>query len=232
MTSRARAQPAATRGDEDGIGRGAVGCVLFDLGGLLIGFRGVEVVADWLGGAPSPALWRRWLSSPAVRAFERGEQDVEAFADGLIADFELTIEPRRILDEMAGWITDPVPGALELLDELRALGDERPIVACLSNTNAIHWPLLQSPFGPRFDRLFLSHQTGRVKPDPASFDQVPVALGIPAHRVLFFDDQPTNVEAARARGLAAEQTSSPADCRRVLVERGVLGARLAARAGR
>ena len=195
---------------------------MFDLGNLLVGFRGVEAIGEWLGEGESAALWERWLASPAVRAFERGREDAGSFARSLVAELDLPLDPGEVLDQIAGWITGPTPGAVELLDELRELGEGRPSVACLSNTNPVHWPLLHESLGDRFDHLFLSHRTGLVKPDPAAFDQVPAALGLPASRVLFFDDQPTNVRAARARGLAAEQATSPADCRRLLVARGVL----------
>jgi glucose-1-phosphatase len=211
-------------GDRDA--QAPVGCVLFDLGGLIVDFRGVEALAAWLGDREPADLWARWLASPAVRAFERGELRPEAFACGLIEDFGLALDPEEVLGEIEGWVSGPTAGAIELLDELRALGPARPLVACLSNTNPVHWPRLERDhgLGDRFDRTFLSHHTGRVKPDPEAFDQVPAALGLEPARVLFFDDQPANVTAARARGLAAERALTPADCRRALVERGVLAA--------
>lgn len=200
--------------------------MLFDLGGLIVDFRGVEAIGAWIDHRDPAALWARWLASPAVRAFERGELRPEAFACGLIEDFELTLDPEEVLGEIEGWVGGPTPGAIELLDELRALGADRPVLACLSNTNPLHWPRLdrEHDLGRRFDRVFLSHQTGRVKPDAEAFDQVPAALGLDPARVLFFDDQPANVDAARARGLAAELARTPAECRRRLVARGLLAA--------
>jgi putative hydrolase of the HAD superfamily len=96
----------------------------------------------------------------------------------------------------------------------------------LSNTNPVHWPRLdrEHDLGRRFDRTFLSHHSGLVKPDAEAFDQVSVALGLPPGRVLFFDDQPANVSAARSRGLLAERADTPAQCRQALVEHNVLAA--------
>lgn len=45
--------------------------------------------------------------------------------------------------------------------------------------------------------------TGIMKPDPAAYALALDALGLPAHRVLFVDDQPVNVAGATAADLAA-----------------------------
>ncbi|MDP9240835.1 MAG: HAD-IA family hydrolase [Actinomycetota bacterium] len=43
--------------------------------------------------------------------------------------------------------------------------------------------------------------TGVLKPDPSAFALVCDALGVPAHEVLFTDDQVHNIEAAAAFGM-------------------------------
>jgi putative hydrolase of the HAD superfamily len=42
-----------------------------------------------------------------------------------------------------------------------------------------------------------------VKPDPEIFEQVVDDLGVPPHRIAFFDDTPVNVKAASDAGLVA-----------------------------
>lgn len=53
------------------------------------------------------------------------------------------------------------------------------------------------------DALVDASVTGIMKPDPAAYALALEALGLPAGRVLFVDDQPRNVAGAEAVGLAA-----------------------------
>ncbi len=198
----------------------AIRCTLFDLGGVLVEFRGVQRVAELLGeGAATEAHWRRWLGSGVVREFELGRLAPEEFAERFLGEFEVDVGPRELLAELADWISDPLPGALELLDELRPSFT----VACLSNTNPLHVPRMQRAFGTRFDHLFASCETGLLKPDREAFEHVRDELGLEPGAILFFDDALLNVEAARELGFAAARVHGPADCRAELARRGLLG---------
>lgn len=97
------------------------------------------------------------------------------------------------------------PGAEELLDRLRS--DHR--LACLSNTNRVHWEVVEPWIGRLFDDYFLSFRLGAVKPDVTSFTMVLEALRVPADAVLFFDDSTQNVVAAHSLGIQAATVSSP-----------------------
>jgi putative hydrolase of the HAD superfamily len=57
--------------------------------------------------------------------------------------------------------------------------------------------------GPAFDYHFASHLMGKVKPDIDAFDYVVNALAVPASKILFFDDNELNVEAAQQVGMNA-----------------------------
>jgi putative hydrolase of the HAD superfamily len=54
------------------------------------------------------------------------------------------------------------------------------------------------------DGAFWSYELGLAKPDPAYFTAILDRLSIDATEVLFVDDSPRSVEAARSVGLAAE----------------------------
>ena len=54
---------------------------------------------------------------------------------------------------------------------------------------------------------------GLRKPERASFDYFAREIGVPAARILFFDDTAANVEGARAAGLAAVHVKGPDDVR-------------------
>jgi len=59
-------------------------------------------------------------------------------------------------------------------------------------------------FGDVFDHLFFSCEIGCTKPDPAYYQAVEDALGLEGESILLWDDDPQNVDAARARGWQAE----------------------------
>src|SRR5512132_1938643 len=78
--------------------------VLFDLGGVFIDLSGVPTMIGWLSNRVSPEeLWRMWLTSPAVRAFETGRTTPEAFADELIAEMKLPVTKEQFLEAFTCW---------------------------------------------------------------------------------------------------------------------------------
>jgi putative hydrolase of the HAD superfamily len=201
--------------------RGEIRVLLFDVGGVLVQLGGVTVILEWLGNRMSAEeLWRRWLQSAAVRQFETGQIDAWTFAAGVIAEFELPVGPRQFLDSFVGWPTGLYPGTLEMLECI----PRRYQRALLSNSNALHWPrvLDEMGLGPAFDNHFVSHLTGRIKPDPAAFEHVLATLGCSAEQVLFLDDIALNVDAARTLGMNAVQVQGLTETRQALIRIGIL----------
>jgi glucose-1-phosphatase len=62
-----------------------------------------------------------------------------------------------------------------------------------------------------FKEVFVSSTIRLRKPDAAAYDHVVKAIGVPAQRIVFFDDVIENVEGARAGGLQAVHVRSSAD---------------------
>ena len=175
--------------------------ILFDLGGVLIentGEKGLTALLPYELGRQE--LWDRWLASGAVRRFERGRIPPEMFAAQFIEEWRLAIGPSEFLESFATWPRGMFDGARTLIRNLRA----RHRVACLSNTNAVHWA--RFPDLPElFDSSFVSHLTGLVKPDPEAYEHVLRELDVQADAVYFFDDLLRNIDAARAVGINAVQ---------------------------
>jgi glucose-1-phosphatase len=196
--------------------------LLFDLGGVLIEFTGVPTLLRWLGGrVPPEQIWPLWLGSPVVRDFEAGRVEPDVFADRLIADLGLPVSRPEFLDEFARWPTGLYAGAAELIARIPASF----VRATLSNTNVVHWPRItgEMKLGELFDRHFPSHLTGRLKPDREVFTHVAETLGCEPSAILFLDDQPLNVDAARAAGLAAVRVSGVSGAEAALAAAGVIG---------
>jgi len=105
------------------------------------------------------------------------------------------------------YLLGPYPGVSELIEDLHTAGVQ---TACLSNTNANHWRMMNDAADANhlpLDRLthrFASHLIGCCKPDAKIFEHVERATGMSGQQILFFDDAAPNVEAARRRGWNAE----------------------------
>lgn len=194
--------------------------VLFDLGGVLIDFGGVDPMKALAGIDSDDELWRRWLSCRWVRSFERGDCTEEAFATGVIDDWRLPIEPRAFLDAFRTWPGGVLPGAETLLRDVQ----QSVPAGCLSNTNALHWDHNFSRLAilDAFDYRFLSFELGQVKPDRDLFERVAGLLPAPPDRVLFLDDNAVNADGATAAGFRAAHVRGVDEARAALVAMRVL----------
>jgi putative hydrolase of the HAD superfamily len=98
-----------------------------------------------------------------------------------------------------------------------------PIYA-FSNTNPPHVAHFSRTYADvlgHFREMYLSSSIGLRKPDAAAFDHVVNAIGVPAQRIVFFDDSAGNIEGARARGLIGVHVTSTEDVARTLAEIGI-----------
>jgi putative hydrolase of the HAD superfamily len=195
--------------------------LVFDLGGVLVENAGADRIRAWLPTAPAPEeIWRAWLTSPTVRAFESGNLAATQFAAAVIAELSLPVSPAEFLTDFAGWITQLYPGVLALLQHL----SQSYRLAILSNTNDIHWQRCyhDMQLATVFDYHFPSHQTGRLKPDQEAFEHVIDSTRCAPARILFLDDNQLNVDNAAATGMVARKTVGITEVRQVLQQFGVV----------
>jgi glucose-1-phosphatase len=174
--------------------------VLFDVGGVLVQLTGVETILGWTANRYSPdELWHLWLHSPAVRAFESGRMDAPTFAIEMIRELDVPLAPEQFLQSFTAWPTGLFPGVPELIARIPMTYTR----ALLSNSNDLHWPrvLGEMGLGALFEHRFVSHLTGKIKPDRDAFEHVTESLGCRPQQVLFLDDNLLNVEAARSLGM-------------------------------
>ena len=84
--------------------------LVFDLGGVLVENVGVDLLLSWMSTTPTPEeIWRTWLTSPTVRAFESGHLPAAQFAAGMIAELSLPVHPEEFLREFAACIKQLYP---------------------------------------------------------------------------------------------------------------------------
>ena len=197
--------------------------IVFDLGGVLIELAGVDRMLELCNHAfAADELWARWLASEGVRRFETGRAGADEFGAAMLNEFGLSIAAAQFLEEFTAWPKGVFPGSFELLEQLAASYR----LACLSNTNALHWPRVCDEMGLAryFETTFASHLIGMLKPDLEIFQHVVEQLGCPPARILFLDDNQLNVASARTAGMVARRVAGIADVRAILVEMSVLAA--------
>jgi len=206
---------AATSGGDSPSGR--IEALLFDLGGVIVELDGIERMMQWCPSlGDTEALWRRWLASPSVRAYESGRATRSQFAESVIAEFALPVSCDVFLDEFRFWPRKLYHDAPALLQALKP----RYRLASLSNTNELHWERFDREWQlpSYFHANFPSYAVGRLKPDADYFEHVLETLNVAPQQALFIDDNTLNVEAAARLGIHARKAIGPAGVRAVLAE--------------
>ncbi len=194
--------------------------LIFDLGGVLVDFSAFDDLLPLLRQKIDPEeIRRRWIACPIIREFELGRVSPREFAAHFVKDWDVASSPEEFLVTFRSWSRNFFPGARSLLKLLK--GKYR--VAALSNSNATHWDRNVSELGilELFDAAFSSHELGYHKPDPRSYLEALVRLGVRADRSAFFDDSPSNVEGALNVGMRAFHVRGVLELQRCLVEQGL-----------
>ena len=181
----------------------AFSLVVFDLGNVLLRVADSwEIACAKAGVALARGDFQRHHN--LICAFETGTLDEAAYVERAAECFD-GVTPAQFAAVFDAWLMDPFPGAADLVRSLKSRGLR---TACLSNTNARHWRAIlanPSPYAAvhLLDHHFASHEIGHAKPAPDAYRHVERATGIPPAQIVFFDDRPENVDAARALGWQA-----------------------------
>jgi putative hydrolase of the HAD superfamily len=202
---------------------GSADALLFDLGRVVFDIDFNQALACWAGHAAcEPAqLASRFSSRDEIyRRHEKGEiSDAEFFA-ALRASLGIELSDAQFLEGWNAIFAGEMPGIAPLL----ARAAKRLPLYAFSNTNNAHvehFPGIYAGVLGHFREMFLSSSIGLRKPDAAAYDHVVKAIGVPASRIVFFDDLAENIEGARARGLTAVHVRSPDDVAEALAALGI-----------
>ncbi|QPF82015.1 HAD family phosphatase [Bradyrhizobium genosp. L] len=200
----------------------SVDVLLFDIGRVVIDISFDKVMASWAGhaGCAPAELAQRFVVNDSFKHHEIGRIDDAAFFENLRASLGITLTDAQFLEGWNAIFTGAMPGIAPLL----ASAAKRMPLYAFSNTNpahVAHFSVAYADLLSHFHTVFLSSSIGFRKPDAAAYDHVVKEIGVPASRILFFDDTAANIEGARARGLHAVHVTSTDDVARALAELGM-----------
>jgi len=196
---------------------GVADALLFDLGRVVLDLDFSRTLRLWSShaGCEPARLMERFSRDELYKRHERGEISDQVFFTGLRSSLGIDISDAQFLDGWNAIFVGEIPGMRQLLARAaRGL----PLYA-FSNTNVPHVEYFSTEFSgllSHFREIFVSSKIGLRKPDAEAYDHVVKAIGLPPHRIVFFDDLAENIAGAQACGLTAVQVTSPEDVARAL----------------
>lgn len=201
---------------------GSADVLLFDLGRVVLDVSFDRVMSVWAAhaGCAADELAARFILDDAFRHHETGKIDDTAFFESLRQSLGISITDAQFLQ---GW-NSIFSGEMTGISELLARAARRMPLYAFSNTNPAHVAHFSAAYAEvlgHFREIFLSSTIGLRKPDAAAYDHVVRAIGVPASKILFFDDSAANIEGARSRGLVAIHVTSTDDVARALTALGI-----------
>jgi putative hydrolase of the HAD superfamily len=204
----------------------SIEALLFDLGRVVIDLDQARAHARWaeLAGVPrrdiAALVGERILGKEAYCRHERGEISDAQFFAHLRRQLKLALSDAEVVDGWNSIFIGEIPGIRRLLASLHG---RLPLYA-FSNTNVAHQAYWSRQFRDLlvpFRKIYVSHEIGARKPEPAAYHTGVPYFGLAPDRVLFFDDSAENVAGARACGLIAVEVTTAAEIETALIDFGV-----------
>jgi glucose-1-phosphatase len=207
-------QPHLSPGDADAL--------LFDLGRVVLDIDFSRTLQHWArhAGCEPVLLGQRFLRGELYQRHERGEISDEVFFAGLRSSLGVELSDAQLIEGWNAIFVGEMPGIKSLL----AHAEKRLPLYAFSNTNPAHGAYFSSEYAEvlgYFRKVFLSSTIGLRKPDADAYDHVVQAIGVPAERIVFFDDLDENIRGARQRGLKAVRVTSSDDIASALQALGI-----------
>jgi HAD superfamily hydrolase (TIGR01509 family) len=191
---------------------GDADALLFDLGRVVIDIDFNKVIACWAehAGCEPSAIAARFAPDETYFHHERGAISDEVFFESLRGSLGIAIADEQFLE---GW-NAIFAGEMDGIAPLLARASQHLPLYAFSNTNRAHVATFTKIYADvlrHFREVYISSTIGMRKPEAEAFDHVIEAIGVPASRIVFFDDLAENIEGARARGLKAVHVRSVSD---------------------
>ncbi|MBV9563692.1 MAG: HAD-IA family hydrolase [Bradyrhizobium sp.] len=201
---------------------GDADALLFDLGRVVLDIDFGKALSCWAGHAGcAPAdIAARFIRDEAYRQHETGKISDAEYFRSLRSALRIELSDAQFLEGWNAIFAGEMPDIATLLPRAAR---HLPLYA-FSNTNRPHVAYFSQAHGDvlgHFREVYLSSTIGLRKPDAEAYDHVVQAIGVPASRIVFFDDSLENVEGARACGLKVVHVRSSADVADALAALGI-----------
>lgn len=198
--------------------------IVFDMGGVLIDLDydrcvaaykalGFEEICDYLDPCHQKGIYGD---------MESGKASEDEFYDFFLSKCHTGTTRADIDACMKSFYDGPSEKTGSLLRGLKQKGYG---IYMLSNNNPIMMRICDSDFkkvgigiSDFFDQAFISSSMKMMKPDSAIFNEAIRRIGLKAEELLFIDDSPVNVEAARKSGMNAILYTSGEDLEMTIEE--------------
>lgn len=174
--------------------------LIFDLGGVLVHLDWEKVCEPLtrLSDRGYDEVMEEIENGPVVESSMLGRLTPQEFHRTICEKLHVDMEYQHFIG-----IWSRLLSVDEVMTEYVAELAKSYTLVLASNTDGIHFPYCLEHFSvlKSFDRYFLSHEMGLLKPDPAYFHHVLYELWASPADCVFIDDRPDNVRAARNVGI-------------------------------
>ncbi len=202
--------------------RTPISAVVFDVGNVLYGW---DIGALYGKLIPDRARLDWFLTHVVTPEWhfqhDHGRPHAETSAE-LIAQYPAEADLiRAYVPRWLETITGPIPGMLELVEEL----DDRGVpIFGITNFSAEFWPMFraEAPIFDRFRDVVVSGAEKLLKPEPAIYQLALKRFGLEPGQGLFIDDRIDNVRGGAAEGFPGHHFTGLASLRTRLVAEGLL----------
>jgi len=200
--------------------------IVFDWAGVLFHWQPRQLLRRTL---PQHAVDEASAARLEVAIFEGYGGDWADFDRGLLQEPELVqriaartgLPPaavRAVVDAVPAEL-QPMPATVALLRRVHAQGRRLHFLSNMPAPYAEHLERTHD-FLRCFESGVVSARVGQIKPEPGIYDTAARLFGAAPDQLLFIDDVPANVQAARAAGWQALHFVDAADCEVQLRVRG------------
>ncbi len=193
---------AATAGSTRGVAASAIRHVLFDADGVLqlapdVGWYGT--MEQHVGDRARELLHRAWKAEKPLLAGAGGAY--LPFLEAILGEFGVTAPTEQVYADV--WLRiERVPESFVIVEALRRNGYGVHLGTNQERERGEHMRAALG-YDAVFDVSCYSYDLGVVKPDVRFFVETSRRIGASPASILFVDDTPANVEAARAAGMTA-----------------------------
>ncbi len=200
--------------------------IVFDFAGVLFHWQPLDLLKRELPMSATDDASARRLAQDIFQGyggdwadFDRGKVEVPELVATIATRTGLPEQDvRRVVDAVPAEL-QPMPDSVALLRRLHAQGRRLHFLSNMPGPYADHLER-EHDFLRCFESGVISARVQQIKPERGIFDTAARIFGAAPAELLFIDDVPDNVHAARAAGWQALQFVDAADCEAQLCEGG------------